>query len=343
MANSPEIVKVMVQASSNPETAKFYTKLLETIGNGLGMLFEPLRIRLQAWAESGASISKAKAEREVKVIESQTDGKIELVRIKDRDLIADAKERAKERVRSRDEKRQEHLEAVAAHAALEAPETVSDDPVDEDWFAFFVNGCEDVSNEQMQSVWGRILAGEVSKPGSFSLRTLAAVRTMSQLDAEVFTRFCSVVWEHEEITTRCTLIPLILNPHLLPAMKLGLHEMAKLDAMGLILYESNAGYQISRGVIPLGIPTTPFLGEMKWHYHGRTFVFTKSVPPPTPGLPGMRPSSMLNFETGHIILTDVGAELYPIAGSTEHTAYLHSTLHEINLRGWTVQERGAQA
>jgi hypothetical protein len=38
----------------------------------------------------------------------------------------------------------------------------------------------------MQEVWGKILAGEVNRPGSFSLRSLKLLRNLSQQEAESF-------------------------------------------------------------------------------------------------------------------------------------------------------------
>jgi hypothetical protein len=60
--------------------------------------------------------------------------------------------------------------------------------------AEWVKSAQDVSDEQMQSLWGRILAGEVAAGGSFSRRALAAVRLLSKEEANTFTRFCSFVW-----------------------------------------------------------------------------------------------------------------------------------------------------
>ena len=49
----------------------------------------------------------------------------------------------------------------------------------------------------MQTLWARLLAGEVANPGSFSLRTLQLVRLLRQSDAVTFKRFCNFLWEEE--------------------------------------------------------------------------------------------------------------------------------------------------
>ena len=57
---------------------------------------------------------------------------------------------------------------------------------DVDWFLRFYEDASNISNEDMQQIWAGILAGEVSKPGSFSKRTLDVLRNMSPYDAEMF-------------------------------------------------------------------------------------------------------------------------------------------------------------
>src|SRR5208283_1459027 len=44
----------------------------------------------------------------------------------------------------------------------------------------FERYAEDASSETMRALWARVLAGEIRRPGQFSLRTL---RFMSELDA----------------------------------------------------------------------------------------------------------------------------------------------------------------
>ena len=159
-------------------------KLIETIGDQIGLFLEPTHIRRKGQAEADVTVAAPRAKADIEVVQLQN--KLALHKIQDR---------ADERVRRLKAKRQKNLEAIAAQAALQLPAHVSDQPVDEDWVAQFLDHCQDVSNENMQSVWARLLAREVGKPGSFSLRTLALVRVMSRNDADMFTRFCSVLWE----------------------------------------------------------------------------------------------------------------------------------------------------
>lgn len=50
----------------------------------------------------------------------------------------------------------------------------------------FFNSVEDISDEKMQKIWGRILSGEIKKPNSYSYRTLEKLKNMTQKEAEHF-------------------------------------------------------------------------------------------------------------------------------------------------------------
>lgn len=93
------------------------------------------------------------------------------------------------------DKRIRNIQAVAEAAAAElGDETVSsDDPdPDLDWAARFFSGVQDVSSAEMQQLWARVLAGEVLKAGSTSIRTLEILRNLDRRIATVFQQLCAL-------------------------------------------------------------------------------------------------------------------------------------------------------
>ena len=103
--------------------------------------------------------------------------------------------RVRERFEYQEAKRQLNVEQVVAEAAKELQgEEVTTDPVDEDWVARFFESVRDVSSEQMQEIWARMLAGEVRRPGSFSLRCLETVRNLSKEEVVLFNRLGAYVF-----------------------------------------------------------------------------------------------------------------------------------------------------
>ena len=72
--------------------------------------------------------------------------------------------------------------------------TISEDAkeeIDEDWLARFAKIANDVSKEDVQLILAKILAGEISKPGSFSTMTLKVLERMDRRAAGQFDRLAS--------------------------------------------------------------------------------------------------------------------------------------------------------
>jgi hypothetical protein len=66
----------------------------------------------------------------------------------------------------------------------------------DDWLNAFESEAVNMSSEQMQKLFGKMLAGEICRPSAFSIRT---VKLMGQMDidvAEIFRKFCSITSSH---------------------------------------------------------------------------------------------------------------------------------------------------
>lgn len=105
----------------------------------------------------------------------------------------DIAERAKDRKTHQEEKRQSNIENITAFASEELKEdpSVTNEPLDDDWTTRFFNISEDISNENMQALWGRILAGEIRAPKSYSLRTLEIIRNLTSEEAKIFMKIAN--------------------------------------------------------------------------------------------------------------------------------------------------------
>lgn len=97
------------------------------------------------------------------------------------------------RIRFQEEKRQRNIKAVVEQAASELGEKqVEDREPDHDWTARFFSEVQDVSSEEMQLLWSRVLAGEVERPGRSSVRTLGILRNLDRETAKLFSKLCSL-------------------------------------------------------------------------------------------------------------------------------------------------------
>lgn len=157
--------------------SKPISKLIDAFQSGCSWVMEPTQVK---------RISVAKAE--AASIESTADFKKYL---KD-SLLADTIS-ATHTVR---EKRQfDNVASIYASAAQELImiESVDDTPVDIDWSTRFFDYSKDISDEEAQIVWAKILAGEIAKPGSFFKRTLSVLRDIETFEAKWFVDICQFV------------------------------------------------------------------------------------------------------------------------------------------------------
>ncbi|MBQ7607222.1 MAG: DUF2806 domain-containing protein [Desulfovibrionaceae bacterium] len=58
--------------------------------------------------------------------------------------------------------------------------------VDETWFSYFWDYAKHMRDENVQQLWGRLLAGEIKQPGTFSLKTLSVLQTLGPQDVANF-------------------------------------------------------------------------------------------------------------------------------------------------------------
>lgn len=145
-------------------------KLAETIGGWFG--WNARAIEHSAEAEAYAAVRKIDAENAAALIKLQGE-----------DQLADY-------ILSREKRKMLNAQNVVEQAQQHfvEGEQVSDEPVNSDWINRFFTIVEDVSDAEMQQLWARILAGEVKKPKSYSLRTLEVLRNMSKEEAEQITK-----------------------------------------------------------------------------------------------------------------------------------------------------------
>jgi uncharacterized repeat protein (TIGR03899 family) len=284
-----------------PETAKALsapaTKLIEVIAAGCGRAYGPTDIRRTAKAQADAQIILAEAE--------ARQSEIAL--------------RAAHRLFQVEENRQRNIDSIVSIAAKQLPEEVSEVPVDQDWAARFFREAQDISNEQMQQLWGKLLAGEVARPASFSPRTLAIVANLTPDEAAKFGAVCSLISKLPE-GELATFLKDANSPHA-KSRGLSYREFQGLQAAGLV---SNS--ELGRSLL---------LDQAECQY-----------PIERPGgLLLLATGTMANInagalELGVISLTPAGAELFSIADWPPSPEYDEEVVKTIRAcQGWTVEKR----
>jgi uncharacterized repeat protein (TIGR03899 family) len=262
------------------------SKLIEAVRDAIGVVYEPTRIRRRAKAEADAAIIKLEGEAE----------------------LFEIAERAAERIKNRELRRQQNIESIVGDALHYLPETVSEERPDEDWVVQFFENCQDVSNKEMQSLWAKLLAGEVSRPGSYSPRTLHLIKLLRKADADLFTHFCNYAWGYKEDG------PLIMHLWTKDTDTL-------LESKGLpydsVLHLSSLGLIVTGSAIDLHTDNPPELT-----YYGKKYSFSVEL------------KTTYNKSMESYLLTDAGKELSIICGSYEDREYLETLIK--SLKGYAI-------
>lgn len=74
-------------------------------------------------------------------------------------------------------------------------QTPPERPIDDDWLHTWRDYAGRVSNEDLQRLWGSVLAGEVKSPGLYSIRTLDFLRSLSKSEAEQISKLAAFIVE----------------------------------------------------------------------------------------------------------------------------------------------------
>lgn len=188
------------------ETAKVLVspceKLLDLVGKAIGKLYEPRHTRKMADAHAYELATIGAAMRDVADIKSTyNNGEVSLFPEDFQNLM----QRTQNRIAIQEITRQQNIESVVdkAYELLENENDVADTPVDEDWTRRFFNITGDISSNEMQEIWARILSGEIKHPGSFSMRTLETIRNMRTEEAQIFQKIIPLIMYHGNVYFIC--------------------------------------------------------------------------------------------------------------------------------------------
>lgn len=200
-------------------------KFIEVVSQGIGTLYRPTAIRNEANAEAYKILTlesaRSKASAESKLFELELNSTIQ------------------QRLIYQETKKQSNINQVLEIAAdqINQAETVSAEKVDNDWTTRFFNISENISNEEMQQLWGRILAAEIKQPKSFSLRTLELLKNLSKEEAETFSKFAQLKIK----TPKNDFIPYTDNNLLSTKFNITYKDILLMTELGLILSGTTLG------------------------------------------------------------------------------------------------------
>ncbi len=214
------------------------TKLIEAIRGAIGKAYEPRYIKRIADAkayEIRTISDELRNDADLPIVLDQS-GNIS-IDISDYEALA---KRAGRRVAYQEVLKQENIEAIVegAYESLKDEKECADGEITREWMHRFIDAAGDISTEELQKLWSKVLAGEVLDPKSFSLRTLECLRNIDVEDARLFESVCKNV-----IANR-----FILNDeNFLEERGISYDMILKLDECGLVNSSGNISLKSNVG------------------------------------------------------------------------------------------------
>ncbi len=248
------------------ELSKPATLLVKKISNATGVLYEPRRIRKIAKAKADAALIEAKSEIE----------------------ITDLHRRAARRWIEEEAQRQKNIEDITAKAVPQLNENAKPDSIEDDWIVDFFDKCRIVSDNEMQELWSRILAGEANAPGTYSKRTVHFLSDLGKDEAALFVKLCGFGWQIGNV------VPLVFDhdAEIYERQGINFSTLIHLESIGLIQFNHLTGFVRQKAPKSFAV-----------FYYGRKLIL--EMPNDTDN----------TLELGKVLLTRVGQELAPICGS----------------------------
>lgn len=280
--------------------AKPATALINRVSDAIGGIAKPGQIVRVAKAEGKAAKIEAAARAEVAKIEAAT--RIEISAMEARGL---------RRMVTEEGINQKNIEDITAKAILHLSADAEPEELDQDFIRRLFDRARLTSDDEMQELWAKVLAGEANAKGSYSKRTVDVVSQLEKSDAELFGRFCSYVWEADGP------VPFVYledkdnkdrEPH-----EIVYSELLHLDDIGLISFSGT---------------TRLIMGSMPEKYKVKYFGIDVYVIDERPNTG--------SIDAGHVALTIAGSQLSNIVDARGHKSILNDTLQAMLDQGLAI-------
>ena len=239
--------------------------LIKKIAKGVGGSVEPWQIERVAKAEAEAARIKAESEIEK----------------------TDLHRRALHRLVEEEARHQKNMEDITAKALPQLNKEAEPDAMEDDWITNFFDKGRIVSDNEMQSLWSQVLAGEANVPGTYSKRTVNLLSELDKSDAELLTQLCGFCWVIGDF------VPLVFDfqAEIYNRHGINFNTVSHLESIGLV----QGGFT---GFSKLNLPKRFIV-----HYYGKPLFLE------------MPKDADNKLKIGQTRLTKIGQELAPICGS----------------------------
>ena len=274
------------------DLSKPATELIKKVSEAIGAIFEPYQIK-----------RKAKAEYQAKIINTKAD-------IESNELY----KRAMNRFLIEELNKQKNIESITKESFQFLNDFSNPEEIENDWLVYFYDRAKNISDNEIKTIWSKILAGEANTPGTFSKRTLNYLALMDKYDADLFTQLCKFKFNMND-EGEIIIIYDIYNRSI-KDNNLNYGKLKHLESIGLIHFAGNEGnYSIN--------PTSK---SIKINYFEKAFFIN------------IESSKGNSIEIGKIALTNTGYQICKLCNAKPDYNYYYSTIKEIQRLGYETKQ-----
>lgn len=230
--------------------------------------------------------------------------------------ITDLQRRAMARFFTEEAKKQNNIEAIINKALPEVTEQARPDQVEDDWITHFFDKCRLISDEEMQSLWARVLAGQVNSPGRYSKRTVEILSYLEKTDAMLFSKLCSF---GIDIDGHIILFIYDIHHSIFTDNGITFEVISHLESLGLIqfIFPSCYDWDLEQKGYAL------YFGDKVWYdCH--------------------KPKNNI-LQVGHVLLTQAGQQLAPISGAQPIDGFFNHVKKEWKSLGFKTEPDAEQS
>ena len=240
--------------------------LIRKVSDAVGGIFAPYQVKRIAKAEAEAAMIEAQSEIE----------------------ISELHRRAAHRFIEEEAQRQTNMEDITAKALPQLNAEATPDSIENDWLVNFFDKSRIVSDNEMQVLWARVLAGEANASGTFSKRTVNFLSDLDKVDAELLTKLCRFGWSIVDV------VPLVFDVQAEIYNSCGINfvTVSHLESIGLVQFNNLSEFR------RIKLPK-----RFSLHYYKKPLMLE------------MPKDADNELNIGHVLLTKIGQELVPICGS----------------------------
>ncbi|MGV6831044.1 MAG: DUF2806 domain-containing protein [bacterium] len=106
--------------------------------------------------------------------------------------------------------------------------------MDNDFFWNTIEHSKTVSNDDMQELIAKIIAGEYNEPGTYSMSTLQILKMLGKSELELFEKMCSLCVNDDQIPQNIFSLPESIRP-VLHSLGIDFGSLQTLQSLGLFL------------------------------------------------------------------------------------------------------------